>query len=66
MKLYTDTGFLSEQGRIVFNATLRKSIGTILASTDSPSEALVLGSLMQKAVGDMVSGYIADLNNKKV
>ena len=57
-KLYTENGFLSEYGEAQFR-DLNKEINRLLNNAHSERETRLIGSLIQKKVGDLVGKYIA-------
>ncbi len=54
-KLFKENGYLSENGELVFDAFLDKAILMLLNGAESESELRLIGSLIQKRVGDAVS-----------
>lgn len=64
MKLYTDTGFLSNRGEMTLSMFLDKELAHLLNEAKSESELRIIGSLLCKRVQDKVSERISDL--KKV
>lgn len=57
MKLYKENGYLSEFGEKTFKLFLDKEIESLLKESKSESELRLIGSLIQKRVGDLVSDH---------
>ncbi len=57
-KLFKENGFLSEEGERVFKELLDGKIATLLKQGNSENEIRLIGSLIQKRVGDAVSNAV--------
>lgn len=57
-KLYKENGFLSEYGDSVFSEYLDKEVNVLLNSASNENELRLIGSLIAKRVGDIVSNRI--------
>jgi len=64
MKLYTDTGFLSQHGEMAFSMFLDKEVAHLLNAAKTESELRVIGSLICKRVQDKVSDRVSDLKKE--
>ncbi len=64
-KFYKNNGFLSEYGDDYFGQYIYREIKSVLDNAKSESDARLLGSLLQKYVGDMVTDHIVSLKDKK-
>jgi hypothetical protein len=60
-KLYLENGMLSEFGKDAFSKFLDHELEVLLSSAKTENEAMIVGSLIQKRVGDMVCDYIQKL-----
>lgn len=61
-KLYKENGFLSEFGEEVFKERLDNEITKLLNTAKDESSARLIGSLIHKRIGDMVTNWIAAKN----
>jgi len=57
MKLYKENGYLSEIGEDTFKQYLDKEIQLLLNNAADVGELRLIGSLIQKRVGDLVSDH---------
>jgi hypothetical protein len=63
-KLFTEAGFLSDEGKRVFKETLNNNISMLLKQASSETELGIIGSLIQQRVGEMVTSAVADRKEK--
>ncbi len=54
-KLYTEGGFLSDEGKRLFSETLDGSVFKLLDGATSESELRMIGSLIQQRVGTLIT-----------
>jgi len=54
-KLFTEAGFLSDEGRRVFKETIDKNISMLLGNATNENELRLIGSLIHQRVGQMVT-----------
>lgn len=64
MKLFTESGFLSQYGKETFEQSLDKEIKAILNTATSEEELRLLGSLISNRVGNMVADCIVARKQK--
>jgi hypothetical protein len=57
MKLYKENGCLSEVGELTLKKYFDGGLRLILNAAESEAEVKLLGSLIQKRVGDLVFDY---------
>lgn len=63
-KLYTENGFLSEEGKRVFKEILDGKIASLLRQAEDENELRLIGSLILKRVGDLVSDAVLEKKQK--
>lgn len=61
-KLYTESGFLSSYGEDVFRQYLDQEITILLNGVKTEYELRIIGSLIQKRVGDLIADRIQKIN----
>ena len=54
-KLFTEAGFLSDEGRRVFKETIDRNISMLLVNATNENELRLIGSLIHQRVGQMVT-----------
>lgn len=59
-KIFTENGFLSDDGEKAFSESLDERIKSLLSSAEDVNELRLIGSLIQKRVGDLTSKLIQD------
>jgi hypothetical protein len=60
-KLYNDNGLLSDYGKDVFSS-LDREINLLLYLAEDQNELRIIGSLIKKRVGDLISMHIERTN----
>ena len=63
MKLFNESGNLSDIGKDTFEQYLDKEIKILLNSATTENELRIIGSLIHKRVGDYVTNYIQKLKD---
>lgn len=63
-KLFTEAGFLSDEGKRVFSETLDSSVFKLLDEASNESELRLVGSLIQQRVGALIANAVAAKNQK--
>lgn len=63
-KLYTENGFLSEEGKMLFKELLDGKIATLLRQAKDENELRLIGSLIHKRVGDLVADAVLEKKEK--
>lgn len=63
-KLFTEAGFLSDEGKRVFKEVLDGKISMLLAQATSENELRLIGSLIQQRIGELVTSAVVDKKNE--
>lgn len=64
MKLFTKQGFLTERGKHIFSLFLDKEVTSLLNSEKDEADIRMLGCVLSKRVGDLVSKRLLDIKKK--
>jgi hypothetical protein len=59
-KLFTEAGFLSDEGKRVFKEVLNGKISMLLKQAKNENELRIIGSLIQQRVGELTTTAVAD------
>ena len=59
-KLFTEAGFLSDEGKRIFKEVLNDKISMLLKQASNETELRIIGSLIQQRVGEMVASAVSD------
>lgn len=63
-KLFSEAGFLSDEGKRVFKEVLNGKISMLLKQATNETELRIIGSLIQHRVGEMTTSAIVDRKDK--
>jgi len=62
-KLFTESGFLSEEGKKAFSQLLDPHLESLFRNLQDENEIRIVGSLVQKRVGDFIYDKILAKRN---